>query len=148
MKNPASERHLTETSWGNRPRKLSQCSSAAREPAEQPVSKAWKTGGNKVWRGSWLGLVWSSFLQLLDKLIKITENLLSSVHSFPHEFIHNCFPDAQSSEEKFGSILYNMWASTASVREIRMGSSNQNSKDSPDLHPLHPQQMMLHRNTL
>jgi len=38
IKNPASERHLTGTSWGNRPRKLSQCSNAAREPAEQPVS--------------------------------------------------------------------------------------------------------------
>ena len=36
----------------------------------------------------------------------MNENLFSSVHSFYHEFIHNCFPDAQSSEEKFGSILY------------------------------------------
>jgi len=40
IKNPASERHLIETSWGNRSWKLSQCSSAARLPAEQPVSKA------------------------------------------------------------------------------------------------------------
>jgi len=48
IKNPASERHLTGTSWGNRPRKLSQCSNAAREPAEQPVSNVWKMGENKV----------------------------------------------------------------------------------------------------
>lgn len=40
-KNPASERHFTETSGGNRARKSLQCSSVARPPAEQPVSKAW-----------------------------------------------------------------------------------------------------------
>ena len=33
-------------------------------------------------------------------------DLFSSVHSFCHEFVNDCFPDAQSSIEKFGSILH------------------------------------------
>jgi hypothetical protein len=43
------------------------------------------------------------------------EYLFSSVHSFSHEFIYNCFPDTQSSEEKFGSILY-IWQYSISLR--------------------------------
>jgi hypothetical protein len=42
MKNPASGRHFTGTFRGNRVRKSSQCSSVARPPEEQPVSKAYR----------------------------------------------------------------------------------------------------------
>jgi hypothetical protein len=39
-KNPASARHLTETSCGNLALKSSQCRNVARPPAEQPVRRA------------------------------------------------------------------------------------------------------------
>jgi hypothetical protein len=67
-KNPASARHLTETSWGNLALKSSQCRIVARPPAEQPVRRAWKIV-QKNGAASFLhGLVLTNNKRLLLKL--------------------------------------------------------------------------------
>jgi hypothetical protein len=57
----------------------------------------------------------------VDDFYKIdsTFNLFSSDQSFAHEFVNDGFPDTQSSEEKFCSILHQTALHTISLGNER-----------------------------